>query len=202
MLLSKINCTLYRICNLEYRYKKHLEEKRPLETFKHSNNAAFCLRPKDIITFPMVFSFEIIRNQGPCMVLEKLAIIALLPGQPFGCPSLRHTFRCLPWEKLFSNIWVLSVSTHQYRQKPHQEWVQRSWGLTSPLGNPNVSNFYTEKNGMEGQSVTPTVSNFPTEKLPIVVEWFRGTESDTESSSFFFFLNSPMLMWVETTVQG
>lgn len=50
--------------------------------------------------------------------------------------------------------------------------------------------------------MTPTVSNFPTEKLPIVVEWFRGTESDTESSSFFFFLNSPMLMWVETTVQG
>lgn len=35
--------------------------------------------------------------------------------------------------------------------------------------------------------MTPTVSNFPTEKLPIVVEWFRGTESDTESSSFFFF---------------
>lgn len=112
MLLNKYYCTLHRICNLEYRYKKHLEEKQPVETFKHSNNTTFCLRPNDIVTFPMVFSFEIVRNQGPFMVLEKLAIITLLPGRAFSCPSLRHTSQCISHGKSCFQISESLVSQH------------------------------------------------------------------------------------------
>lgn len=106
MLLDKHNCTLYRICNLEYRYKKQLEEKQNLEMFKHSNNVIFCLWLKGIIIFPMAFSFEIIRNQGQFMVLKKLAIITLLPGWPFRCPSLMHTAWCLSHGRSCFQIWM------------------------------------------------------------------------------------------------
>lgn len=137
------------------------------------------------------------------MVLEKLAIITVLSGRPFPYPSLKHTFWCISYEKkLFSNIWVLSVSTHQNGQKPHQEWVQSSWEVTSALGNPTISNFYTQQNGGEEQSVTPTVFNFHTDKLPTS---HRMVQRDRVWHRIFqfFFLNKNSLnhIWVETSVQ-
>lgn len=164
MLPNKYNCSLYRICNLEYRYKKHLEEKQPLETFKYFNNAVFCLRSKDIITFffwnckkpRAVYGFgKISHHHCSFRVALQMPI------------TEAHFPVYLLWKKLFSNIWVLSVSTHQNGQKPQQEWVQSSWEVTNAFGNPTVSNFYTEQNGIEEQSVTPTVFNFHTDKLPI-----------------------------------
>lgn len=197
MLLNKYICSLYRICNLEYRYKKHLEEKQPLETFKHSNNAVFCLRPKDIITFffwnckkpRTIYGFGKISHHH-CSFRAALPI-------PI---TEAHFLVYLLWKKLFSKIWVLSVSTHQNGQKPHQEWVQSSWEVTSALGNPTISNFYTQQNGVEEQSVTPTVFNFHTDKLPTSRRMVQR-DSLTQNLPGFFNKNSPNHIWVETSVQ-